>query len=548
MKGDVRKVQNLILPLPKNRESPSRFAERIGEVYSENSSAEYKKKLGQFLTPLKVAQFMASQSEVSASKVIRILDPGAGAGVLSCAILEELALHKKTKKIVLDAYEIDTTLTNCLKRSLTYAKSWLKNREANLEFRVFHDDFVLSNASFLDTSLQLFETPLANKDGFDVIISNPPYFKIPITDPRAKAAATVVRGQPNLYAIFMAVSAALLREEGELIFITPRSYSAGPYFQLFREHFFEKMLPKKIHLFDSRKDAFNKDQVLQENVILHAKKESNWTKNSLNGSVQISVSAGLSDLDSLNRRLVPIKSVLDSRVKGKVLRIPVGDRHDEVSRIVNSWSGNLKKYGLQISTGPIVPFRAEHFLFYSGMVPEKHCPLLWMQNVKSMSVEWPKQNINKPQYVIANEPSRSILVPNKNYVLLRRFSAKEQHRRLTAAPYIHKMFTSSCLGLENHLNYIHRPNGKLNPEETYGLAALLNSALLDEYFRISNGNTQVSATELRAMPFPPLEDITNLGKTILSEKVSFNDLDDLISEILNCGAGFNTKVSGVVNA
>jgi hypothetical protein len=45
--------------------------------------------------------------------------------------------------------------------------------------------------------------------------------------------------------------------------------------------------------------------------------------------------------------------------------------------------------------------------------------------------------------------------------------------------------------------------------------ALLNSKLLDFIFRVFNGNTQVSATELNLMPLPLIEDhegITGLAK------------------------------------
>ena len=53
----------------------------------------------------------------------------------------------------------------------------------------------------------------------------------------------VIHGQPNIYALFMAIAAHLLAKNGELIFITPRSYTAGPYFRLFREHFFSYVEP-----------------------------------------------------------------------------------------------------------------------------------------------------------------------------------------------------------------------------------------------------------------------------------------------------------------
>ncbi|MCK6580788.1 MAG: SAM-dependent methyltransferase, partial [Anaerolineae bacterium] len=120
------------------------------------------------------------------------------------------------------------------------------------------------------------------------------------------------------------------------------------------------------------------------------------------------------------------------------------------------------------------------------------------------------------------------LLPNKNYVLLRRFSAKEERQRLTAAPYLAD-FDTPVIGIENHLNYIYRPGGDLSPEETQGLAALLNSSLMDTYFRRFSGNTQVSATELRALPLPPLELIIELGRLSAPSDVP---VDSLISEVL----------------
>jgi len=38
-----------------------------------------------------------------------------------------------------------------------------------------------------------------------------------------------------------------------------------------------------------------------------------------------------------------------------------------------------------------------------------------------------------------------------------------------------------------------------------GICALLNSTLFDNYFRTFNGNINVSATEVREIPLPPLK-------------------------------------------
>ena len=50
----------------------------------------------------------------------------------------------------------------------------------------------------------------------------------------------------------------------------------------------------------------------------------------------------------------------------------------------------------------------------------------------------------------------------------------------------------------------------------HGLAALLGSRLIDSFFRIQSGNTQVSATEIRALPLPPAAQIREIGAAVLA--------------------------------
>jgi adenine-specific DNA-methyltransferase len=142
--------------------------------------------------------------------------------------------------------------------------------------------------------------------------------------------------------------------------------------------------------------------------------------------------------------------------------------------------------------------------------------MLWLQHVLPGRIEWPLAGgFRKPEYIEAGAPAK-LLVKNRTYVLLRRFSAKEDERRLVAAPYVRNSIPSAVLGLENHLNFIHRKDGDLEPKLAIALAALLNSSLFDAYFRLSNGNTQVSATELRALPLPPIRALVALSRRLES--------------------------------
>jgi adenine-specific DNA-methyltransferase len=149
-----------------------------------------------------------------------------------------------------------------------------------------------------------------------------------------------------------------------------------------------------------------------------------------------------------------------------------------------------------------------------------------------MLLKWPLPKPGKGQYVRIQNESKSILIPNKNYVLLRRFSTKDDKSRLIAAPYFCNFIQSEFIGVENKVNYIYRPQGNLERNEVVGLCALLNSSLFDSYFRIFNGNVNVSATELREMPLPPLEVIKDIGNSIiLSNEFSVDNVNKIVSEL-----------------
>jgi adenine-specific DNA-methyltransferase len=100
----------------------------------------------------------------------------------------------------------------------------------------------------------------------------------------------------------------------------------------------------------------------------------------------------------------------------------------------------------------------------------------------------------------------------QNYVLLRRFTAKEERRRLCAGCFLRARQSASHVGIENHLNYVYHADRELSQDETFGVAALFNSTLFDRYFRMISGSTQVNATEIRTMSFPDLKTIARIGR------------------------------------
>jgi len=254
-------------PVARSGESPVAYADRMGAWYVGERDDEHRKSHGLYLTPEPVAAFMAAMIEPKAEK-LRLLDPAAGVGILLCAAVEYLATHpKRLRKIELVACEIDADLRGPLRLVLDHLVAWAAKRGVSVMPVIRQQDFILANASALDAE---------GDELFDAVIANPPYFKINKNDPRALAAQSLVHGQPNIYALFMAISAAMLKAGGDFVFITPRSFASGPYFRRFRERFFELVRPVRTHVFGSRRETFSRDAVLQENVILHAVRDDAW--------------------------------------------------------------------------------------------------------------------------------------------------------------------------------------------------------------------------------------------------------------------------------
>ena len=518
-----------VLPVPHKGERPIVYADRVGECYVARKSDEHRKNHGLYLTPVPAADFMAGRIKVREPK-LRILDPAAGAGILCCAAVEALVSRDSKPDIIeLVVHEVDGDLIAPLHAVLDYLVDWCRSHGVTVSVQVEETDFIIAHAETLRSLGGLFPYRSVAED-FDIVIANPPYFKISKADPRASAASTVVHGQPNIYALFMAVSAVLLRENGDFVFITPRSFTSGPYFRQFRNVFFDMIRPTEVHVFGSRRDAFSRDEVLQENVIVSGTRQNLRHQSKTDAPFVISLSRGVRDIGESDRREIPLHTALDLDSTNKILRLPICEEDDDVLALVDSWPGSLRSFGLDISTGPVVAFRATEFIGKEGKVPESHVPLLWMNHVHAMQATWPL-NGHKPEY-IERSGTEALLLPNRNYVLMRRFSAKEEARRLTAAPYIATDFATPEIGLENHLNYIHRPGGTLAEDEVWGLAALYNSRLLDTWFRAVNGNTQVSATELRSMRLPAHQTILALGQCVKHLADPMEGLDRLVMDLI----------------
>jgi len=501
-------------------EKPSQFAERVGREYADTSIQTDKKHKGQFFTPLAISDFMGRLATPTKKNTVSVLDPGCGLAILSCALIEHLTECPNLERITLTLFETDRKVALLTDNVLRYLKFWCTDKNIELEYEFNDSDFVLEYCDSLVDDGNIFSC-LPDAKKFDYIISNPPYYKLPKEDVHSRSCACIIDGQTNIYALFMAICARLLVQSGQMIFITPRSFASGRYFRSFRDFLFRHVHIDFIHLFNTRRDTFAKDSVLQELVITRMRPFVD------SSNVMVSYSQGILDLNSSNQKEYVASDIVDVLSDEKVVFLPVDNRDETVLSLFRSWNGNMEKYDIKISTGPVVAFRVSDYI-----TDESGCntvPLYWLHNVEKMLCDHPIQKKGKGQYILVTSDTKRVLLPNKNYILLRRFSSKDDSSRLVAAPYFGNMSHYEVIGIENKLNYIYRPKGHLRRDEVMGLTALLDSEIFDIWFRTFNGNINVSATELRMMPLPPIETIRAIGRMIiLKNNYSLDFINELI--------------------
>jgi adenine-specific DNA-methyltransferase len=507
------------------------YSFELGQRILGRRSEEKRRELGQFLTTPEIARYMVRRLGFL-PQGCRVLDPATGSGILVAALIEHIVTIGFPTALTIRAYEVDEELVASAREVLAIATDYAAENGIYVQAEVHQADFVLTHAEVSKPSLfSLLENRMVKEmRNYDVIIANPPYFKLHSQDSRVQATAGLVAGHTNIYTLFMALAAQLLATNGCACFIVPRSFCSGAYFAKFRRDLISQARPTHVHLFESRYDTFKADNVLQENIIILFRKQ--LPPNIEKSLITVSASLGTNHLqrDLIYREVSP-KQFLGKRNGTIFFRLPVTELDQIILETVDSWPGALAHYGWEVSTGPVVPFRAKNLLREIEAVEQGSAvPLLWMYHVSAQLITWPIKRGNKSQAIAKTASGNGLLLPAHNYVLTRRFSAKEERRRLIAAPFLRQAYEYDTIGLENHLNFIYGVQGELEVTDVLGLSALLNSALIDRYFRISNGNTQVNAIELRALPLPDIGVIRRIGHEITEVNVAC--MDDLVFSVL----------------
>lgn len=463
--------------------------------------------LGQFMTPSRVADFMAGLFPLPAHRPIRLLDAGAGIGSLTAAFLERWG-QGDVPRIEVTAFEIDPVLQARLADTLAHYKQTL-----SVDGHIHGTDFIEEAVNRLQ---------FRDSHRFTHAILNPPYKKIATRSRHRHLLRAVGIETVNLYSAFVALAIALMEPGGHVVAIIPRSFCNGPYYKPFREFLLARCAIHHLHLFDARDQAFRDDAVLQENIILLLE------RGGTQGEVSVSTSTDDSFADYV-AHVYPFSRIVYPTDAEHFIHVPTASA-EAGGDLPESFCNSLADIGVEVSTGPVVDFRLKDHL---RALPEAECvPLLYPAHFSGQAIKWPKAGGKKPNALKLNEETRKWLFPAGCYAVTRRFSSKEEKRRIVAAMVDPKHLDSELIAFENHLNVFHRGKQGLPEDLARGLAAYLNSTVVDAHFRRFSGHTQVNATDLRRMHYPSRNALEVLGRWAKAQGgVSQETLDDKIQDL-----------------
>jgi len=478
--------------------------------------------LGQFLTPPSIADFMASLFGPFPD-VVRLLDAGAGAGGLTAALVARLCSKRDgVRTINATVFEVDPTIQDSLTTTMRECQQKCDDAGIGFSFSIRATDFIREISDQMAAGLFGTSAPV-----FNAAIVNPPYRKINSDSAERRALRSAGVEATNLYSGFIALIQRLLIPGGQIVGITPRSFCNGPYFRPFREDFLTSMELCRLHVFDSRAAAFRGDSVLQENVIFHARKGNKQPR-----EIIISSSSGERD-DIVREACLPFDEVVHPRDSERFIHIPSTAAHFIAKDAMSGLDATLASLGIAVSTGRVVDFRLKTAI--RDKPEEGAVPLLYPGHFSTGTIQWPKLDARKPNAILDNSETRPWLVPSGVYVLTKRFTSKEERRRLVACFFEPNDVRAEWLGFENHLNYFHDSGCGLDRRLAIGLFAFLNSTVVDQYFRRFSGHTQVNATDLRKMPYPRREVLVAIGTEIKVIDLAQDAIDDLVKRHLHAG-------------
>lgn len=473
----------------------------VTSLYAALLPEHYRGVAGAFYTPPCLAARLLDQAQEAGVDwgTAKVLDPAAGGGVFLVHVASRMvqALGQCEPRLVLRqlanrlrGFELDPHAAALAQVSLDIVLA----------------DILKSAGEGAPAFIRVCDTlEEPAKATFDLVVGNPPYGRVTLTEEARKRYARSLYGHANLYGVFTDAALRWTRKGGLIAYLTPTSFLAGQYYSALRGLLAKEAPPIAIDFVHARKGVF--EDVLQETLLAVYRKGSSPAR------AQIHYLAVTSEVAA---DVVRNGTVGLPKPASRPWLAPRSPNHSALIAKVEAMPHRLSDWGYTVSTGPLVWNRHKDQMRQRAGTGVH--PLVWAEAVTAdgrFIYRADKRN-HAPYFKI--KPGDAWLVVTDPCVLVQRTTSKEQARRLIAAE-MPAAFIGKHEGVvvENHLNMV-RANGA--PKASPGVvAALLNSGVADEVFRCMSGSVAVSAFELEALPLPSPAALSAL-EALVSAKAS----------------------------
>lgn len=468
--------------------------------FFENKDKETIKNNSQYFTPLNEADKLLEDLKITEKKAIKILDPAVGGGILVIKLIDKILKVYKPLKIVIDVYDTDSEIIGITRTLLE------KNfNKINITLTTYNQDFMNSDIT----------------EKYDYIVQNPPYKKINQKDV-PKDFIHFINGQPNLYHMFIAKALTLLEENGTLCILSPKNYLSGKYTETLRKYIFENFNITKIHTFDDRRNIFS-NEVIQEVCIVHINK-------SKSSNLILSHNGSFRRIITLEEIIVPNDT--------KIIFTP--SKEEDIQLISQFKKFPFASIGSEIifKTGIVVQFRVDKKEINLQEKPYYECvngvPLIVYRHINNTDFEYKvltEKNNNKAITLINTQMTASKLIPNSNYVFIRKSTDKRYNNLFQSVTYTQNLDCSN-IALDNSIAYFTNQNHNLSELTIFGIQCVLHSKQFDSYYRMINGSHTINVYELENIHFPNLETLESIGIKFKNSDKSIETATKIMIEFL----------------
>lgn len=473
--------------------------DKLTEKFFEEKKIEEIKEKSQYFTPISEAKKLIDDLEINRKKIIKILDPSCGNGILLLKLLEKIFSSYKPECIFIDVYDIDDTLLRNVKFMIDNFK------ETNIKINIRY-----LNKDFLQCSYER---------KYDYIVMNPPFKKVKMVDVPNDMVKTLC-GQPNLYHLFITRALNLLDNEGTLCVISPKNYLSGKYTEYLRNYIINEFSITRINTFNDRKHIF-KDNITQEICMLHIKKSKSETIIvSYNDYTKFKVKK--ENIISTNNIIFTPRNTSDCNLMKAFSRFPIGIIGNDILMKV----GKVVQFRVKEKEHNLV---SEEFFKYN-----KGVPLIVYRHISGESINYRRLTEklkNNSITLIDDGLNKSLLIKNSNYVLIRKNIDKTYDKLIHPIIYSSD-FNSENIAIDNGIVYFTNIDDSLTEEEVRGLYCILKSRQFDDYYRMINSTHTINVYELENMNFPSIDIIREIGSQIKKNNISTIEATEIFQRYL----------------